>query len=178
MLLLVPYDQPEPKAAAENPRSWTSLADHVISTATTSNGTILLSSLLESPTHSVELKKLFWLVSWNPHLMKMLVARSYFFINFYWWYQLSVAPILSDKYPNILKRQMEVIVFIILQIFFVAQAVLTIGEYFPVLLLVALWILFKYYILMICVVVHHCKGWRFVESKFAFWQLDGFSALC
>ena len=51
---------------------------------TTSNGTILISSLLESPTYSVKLKKLFWSVSWNPHLMKMLVARSYFFINFYW----------------------------------------------------------------------------------------------
>ena len=50
---------------------------------TTSNGTTLKSSLLESPTYSVKLRKLFWSVSWNPHLMKMLVARSYFFINFY-----------------------------------------------------------------------------------------------
>ena len=35
---------------------------------TTSNGTILKSSLLESPTYSVKLKKLFWSVSWNPAL--------------------------------------------------------------------------------------------------------------
>ena len=45
---------------------------------TISNETILISSLLESPTYSVKLKKLFWSVSWNRHLIKMLVARSYF----------------------------------------------------------------------------------------------------
>ena len=31
-----------------------------------------------------KLKKFFWSVSWNSHLMKMLVPRSYFFINLYW----------------------------------------------------------------------------------------------
>ena len=61
------------------------LADHVISTGhNIKSGTILISSLPESPTYSAKLKKLFWSVSWNPHLMKMLIARSYFFINFYW----------------------------------------------------------------------------------------------
>ena len=53
------------------------------------------SLLLESSTYSAKLKKRFWSVSLNPHLMKMLVVRSYFFINFYWLYQLSVVSILS-----------------------------------------------------------------------------------
>ena len=35
----------------------------------------------------------------------------------------------KDKYPSIFSRQMEAIVFIILQIFFVTRAVLKIGEY-------------------------------------------------
>ena len=35
----------------------------------------------------------------------------------------------KDKYPGIFSRQMEVIVFIILQIFFATRAVLKIGEY-------------------------------------------------
>ena len=35
----------------------------------------------------------------------------------------------KDKYPNIFSPQMEVIVFIILQIFFATRAVLKIGEY-------------------------------------------------
>ena len=33
----------------------------------------------EKKYYSAKLKKLFWSVSWNPHLMKMLVARSYFY---------------------------------------------------------------------------------------------------
>ena len=36
----------------------------------------------------------------------------------------------KDKYPSIFLRQMEAIVFIILQIFFATRAVLKIGEYF------------------------------------------------
>ena len=35
----------------------------------------------------------------------------------------------KDKYPNIFSRQMEAIVFIILQIFFATRAVLKIGVY-------------------------------------------------
>ena len=35
----------------------------------------------------------------------------------------------KDKYPSIFSRQMEVIVFIILQIFFETHAVLKVGEY-------------------------------------------------
>ena len=35
----------------------------------------------------------------------------------------------EDKYPSIFSRQMEAIVFIILQIFFATRAVLKIGEY-------------------------------------------------
>ena len=35
----------------------------------------------------------------------------------------------KDKYPSAFSRQMEAIVFIILQIFFVTRAVLKIGEY-------------------------------------------------
>ena len=35
----------------------------------------------------------------------------------------------KDKYSSIFSRQMEAIVFIILQIFFATQAVLKIGEY-------------------------------------------------
>jgi len=35
----------------------------------------------------------------------------------------------KEKYPSIFSRQMEVIVFIILQIFFATRAVLKIGEY-------------------------------------------------
>ena len=35
----------------------------------------------------------------------------------------------KDKYPSIFSPQMEAIVFIILQIFFVTRAVLKIGEY-------------------------------------------------
>ena len=35
----------------------------------------------------------------------------------------------KDKYPSILSRQMEAIVFSILQIFFPTRAVLKIGEY-------------------------------------------------
>ena len=35
----------------------------------------------------------------------------------------------ADKYPCIFSRQMETIVFIILQIFFATRAVLKIGEY-------------------------------------------------
>ena len=38
----------------------------------------------------------------------------------------------KDKYPSIFSPQMEAIVFIILQIFFVARAVLKIGEYFRI----------------------------------------------
>ena len=35
----------------------------------------------------------------------------------------------KDKYPNIFSRQMEAIVFIILQIFYATRAVLKLGEY-------------------------------------------------
>ena len=35
----------------------------------------------------------------------------------------------KDKYPTIFSRQMEAIVFIILQIFFATRAVLKIGQY-------------------------------------------------
>ena len=59
------------------------VADNVISTGHNIKWTILKSSPLESPTYSVKLKELFWSVSWNPHVMKTLVVRSYFFINFY-----------------------------------------------------------------------------------------------
>ena len=38
----------------------------------------------------------------------------------------------KDKYPSILSPQMEAIVFIILQIFFAARAVLKIGEYLTI----------------------------------------------
>ena len=36
---------------------------------------------------------------------------------------------LADKYPSMFSRQMEAIVFIILQILFATRAVLKIGEY-------------------------------------------------
>jgi len=39
----------------------------------------------------------------------------------------------KDKYPSIFSRQLEAIVFIILQIFFATRAVLKIGEYFLIL---------------------------------------------
>jgi len=35
----------------------------------------------------------------------------------------------KDKYPSIFSRQMEAIVFIVLQTFFLTRAVLKIGEY-------------------------------------------------
>ena len=38
----------------------------------------------------------------------------------------------KDKYPSIFFAQMEAIVFIILQIFFAARAVLKIGEYLTI----------------------------------------------
>ena len=38
----------------------------------------------------------------------------------------------KDKYPSIFSRQMEAIVFIILQIFFATRAVLKIGEYLTI----------------------------------------------
>jgi len=38
----------------------------------------------------------------------------------------------KDKYPNIFSRQIEAIVFIILQIFFATRAVLKIGEYITI----------------------------------------------
>ena len=58
------------------------VADHVISTGHNIKWGILKSSLLESPFYSVKSRKLFRSVSWNPHLMKTWVARSYFFINY------------------------------------------------------------------------------------------------
>ena len=38
----------------------------------------------------------------------------------------------KDKYPSIFSRQMEAIVFIILQIFYATRAVLKIGEYLTI----------------------------------------------
>ena len=38
----------------------------------------------------------------------------------------------ADKYPSIFSTQMEAIVFIILEIFFAARAVLEIGEYLTI----------------------------------------------
>ena len=38
----------------------------------------------------------------------------------------------KDKYPSIFSREMEAIVFIILQIFFARRTVLKIGEYFRI----------------------------------------------
>jgi len=35
----------------------------------------------------------------------------------------------KDKYPSIFLRQMEAVVFVVLQMFFAARAVLKIGEY-------------------------------------------------
>ena len=40
----------------------------------------------------------------------------------------------KDKYPSIFLRQMEAIVFIILQIFYATRAVLKIGEYLTIIL--------------------------------------------
>ena len=66
------------------------------SLVTTSNGSILKSSLMESLTCSVELKKLYWSVTWNPHLWKRWRREAIqFFISFYRKYQLSVVSILS-----------------------------------------------------------------------------------
>ena len=58
------------------------LADHVISTGHNIKRDHF-DILATRKSYSVKLKKLFWSVI-SDHLMKMLVARSYFFINFYW----------------------------------------------------------------------------------------------